>query len=54
MSRLVPGSGLGPGSASQVRGGLRENQSVLRQPGSRAIARPAQQAPAAGADDQRA
>jgi cell division protein FtsZ len=54
MSRLVPGNGLGPGSASQVRGGVRESQSVLRQPGSRTVARPVQQALAAAADDQRA
>jgi cell division protein FtsZ len=42
MSRLVPGGGLGPGSASQGRGGLRENQgqSVLRQPASRMATRP--------------
>jgi cell division protein FtsZ len=42
MSRLVPGGGLGPGSASQGRGGLRESQgqSVLRQPASRMATRP--------------
>jgi cell division protein FtsZ len=43
MSRLVPGSGYGQGSANQVRGGgLKEGQgqAVLRQPASRALARP--------------
>lgn len=42
MSRLVPGGGMGPGSASQGRGGLRDTQaqSVLRQPASRMASRP--------------
>jgi cell division protein FtsZ len=40
MSRLVPGGGYAAGSANQVRGGMREPQSVLRQPGSRMTARP--------------